>query len=55
MAALAPSRPGRWPHGWSATSAVNCAAERSGGPALAPAGVSSELWSYEIAGGSAIG
>jgi len=30
------------------------AAERSGGPAPAPVGVSSELWSYEIAGGSAI-
>jgi heme oxygenase (mycobilin-producing) len=29
------------------------AAEREGGPAPAPVGVSSELWSYEIAGGSA--
>jgi hypothetical protein len=29
------------------------AAERSGGPAPGPVGVSSELWSYEIAGGSA--
>jgi heme oxygenase (mycobilin-producing) len=27
--------------------------ERSGGPAKPPAGVSSELWSFEIAGGSA--
>jgi heme oxygenase (mycobilin-producing) len=30
------------------------AAERSGGPAASPVGVSSELWSYEIAGGSAV-
>ena len=29
------------------------AAERSGGEAPPPVGVSSELWSYEIAGGSA--
>ena len=29
------------------------AAERSGGEAPGPVGVSSELWSYEIAGGSA--
>jgi heme oxygenase (mycobilin-producing) len=29
------------------------AAERAGGDAPAPVGVSSELWSYEIAGGSA--
>ena len=29
------------------------AAERAGGSAPAPVGVSSELWSYEIAGGSA--
>jgi heme oxygenase (mycobilin-producing) len=29
------------------------AAERSGGQAPGPVGVSSELWSYEIAGGSA--
>jgi len=29
------------------------AAERSGGAAPPPVGVSSELWSYEIAGGSA--
>jgi heme-degrading monooxygenase HmoA len=29
------------------------AAERGGGPAPGPVGVSSELWSYEIAGGSA--
>jgi heme-degrading monooxygenase HmoA len=28
------------------------AAERSGGPAPGPVGVSSELWSYEVAGGS---
>ncbi len=28
------------------------AAERSGGEAQGPVGVSSELWSYEIAGGS---
>jgi heme oxygenase (mycobilin-producing) len=28
------------------------AQERQGGPAQAPVGVSSELWSYEIAGGS---
>ncbi|HUZ54451.1 MAG TPA: hypothetical protein VMU94_18245 [Streptosporangiaceae bacterium] len=28
------------------------AAERQGGPAQAPVGVSSELWSYEIAGHS---
>ena len=28
------------------------AAERAGGPAPAPVGVSSELWSYEVAGGS---
>ena len=28
-------------------------AERSGGPPPGPVGVSSELWSYEIAGGSA--
>jgi heme oxygenase (mycobilin-producing) len=28
------------------------AAERAGGAAPAPVGVSSELWSYEIAGGS---
>jgi len=28
-------------------------AERRGGPAQAPVGVSSELWSYEVAGGSA--
>jgi heme-degrading monooxygenase HmoA len=27
-------------------------AERGGGPAQAPVGVSSELWSYEVAGGS---
>src|SRR3984885_15228047 len=29
------------------------AAERGGGQAPGPAGVSSELWSYEVAGGSA--
>ena len=29
------------------------AAERSGGEAPGPVGVSSELWSYEVAGGSA--
>jgi heme-degrading monooxygenase HmoA len=29
------------------------AAERDGGPTPAPVGVSSELWSYEVAGGSA--
>jgi heme oxygenase (mycobilin-producing) len=29
------------------------AAERSGGEPSAPVGISSELWSYEIAGGSA--
>jgi heme oxygenase (mycobilin-producing) len=29
------------------------AAERAGGEAPAPAGIHSELWSYEIAGGSA--
>jgi heme-degrading monooxygenase HmoA len=29
------------------------AAERSGGQAPGPVGVSSELWSYEVAGGSA--
>jgi heme-degrading monooxygenase HmoA len=29
------------------------AAERAGGDAPAPVGVNSELWSYEIAGGSA--
>jgi heme oxygenase (mycobilin-producing) len=29
------------------------AAERAGGEAPAPVGISSELWSYEIAGGSA--
>jgi heme-degrading monooxygenase HmoA len=29
------------------------AAERSGGEASGPVGVSSELWSYEVAGGSA--
>ncbi len=29
------------------------AAERSGGEAPAPVGISSELWSYEVAGGSA--
>ena len=29
------------------------AAERAGGEASAPVGISSELWSYEIAGGSA--
>ena len=29
------------------------AAERSGGTAPPPVGVSSELWSYEVAGGSA--
>ena len=28
------------------------AAERAGGPAQAPVGISSELWSYEVAGGS---
>jgi heme oxygenase (mycobilin-producing) len=28
------------------------ASERAGGPAPAPVGISSELWSYEIAGGS---
>jgi heme-degrading monooxygenase HmoA len=28
------------------------AAERSGAPAPAPVGISSELWSYEVAGGS---
>jgi heme-degrading monooxygenase HmoA len=28
------------------------AAERAGGPAPGPVGVSSELWSYEVAGGS---
>jgi heme-degrading monooxygenase HmoA len=28
------------------------ASERSGGPAPHPVGISSELWSYEIAGGS---
>src|SRR5579864_75863 len=28
------------------------AAERAGGPAPAPVGISSELWSYEVAGGS---
>jgi len=28
------------------------AAERSGEPAPAPVGISSELWSYEVAGGS---
>lgn len=30
------------------------AAERSGGPAASPVGVSSELWSYEIADGPAV-
>jgi heme-degrading monooxygenase HmoA len=28
------------------------AGERAGGPAAAPVGISSELWSYEVAGGS---
>jgi len=28
------------------------AAERAGGPAQPPVGISSELWSYEVAGGS---
>jgi heme-degrading monooxygenase HmoA len=41
-----------WLHSPAFEHGHRSAAERSGGPPLGPVGVSSELWSYEIAGGS---
>jgi heme oxygenase (mycobilin-producing) len=42
-----------WLHSPSFGHGHRSAAERSGGAPAGPVGVSSELWSYEIAGGSA--
>ncbi len=42
-----------WLHSPAFGHGHSSATERSGGEAPAPVGVSSELWSYEIAGGSA--
>lgn len=42
-----------WLHSPAFGQGHRSAAERSGGEAPGPVGVSSELWSYEIAGGSA--
>ena len=42
-----------WLHSPAFQHGHRSAAERSGGPPPGPVGVSSELWSYEIAGGSA--
>jgi heme-degrading monooxygenase HmoA len=42
-----------WLHSAAFGQGHRSAAERSGGEAPGPVGVSSELWSYEIAGGSA--
>jgi len=42
-----------WLHSAACGHGHRSAAERSGGEAPGPVGVSSELWSYEIAGGSA--
>jgi heme-degrading monooxygenase HmoA len=43
-----------WPHSPAFGHGHRSQAERDGGQAPAPVGVSSELWSYEIAGGSAL-
>lgn len=42
-----------WVHSPAFSRGHRSAAERAGGDAPHPVGVSSELWSYEIAGGSA--
>ncbi len=44
---------GAWLHSPAFGHGHRSASEREGGPAAPPVGVSSELWSYEPAGGSA--
>ncbi len=44
---------GAWLHSLAFGHGHRSAQERSGGQAQPPVGVSSELWSYEVAGGSA--
>jgi len=46
---------GAWLHSPAFGHGHRSASEREGGPAAPPVGVSSELWSYEPAGGSAPG
>ena len=41
-----------WMHSPAFGHGHRSAAERAGGPAQPPVGISSELWSYEVAGGS---